>query len=937
MNNKLAELMEHLTDNSPDVVFLTETWLTSEKNNITAEVKEYGYNLLHKIRKNREKERGGGVGVLLRTTITGKQQQSKDYHSFEHNVVKIPLRDKRSMILITIYRLQYVPVGEFIDEFEEILEKFVVLYEDFVIAGDVNIHVETDDGSARRFKDLLDTYDLKQHVTGPTHVMGHTIDVIISPNKELYVSNIDIRKIDLSHHFLIEFGMNVSTSEQATKLITYRAWKDIDNKRFDQEIKEALSGMPETSDLSEKLANYNRILTEKGDKYAPPKTKEIKIKPTAPWFDGEYKSLRRERRKAEKRFRKTKSDSNKEELIRLRKETTKMAQNKKKSLISQKIDQGSSRSLYQVVNNLTDSKKSSVLPEAKTDEELANSFLQFFNQKIEKIRAKFPTQVKNEKRRRANPGIKLLSTFAPTTEDELRMIITEHGLKCSPEDPLPPEMLSTHIDTLLPFWVEIVNLSLEVGKMDGAKSAVILPLIKELNSMTNTDDFKNYRPVSNLVFIGKLIERVVDIRLQEHLNVNDLNVKEEYGYKQAHSTELLLLWVTNSLLEACDKNMPTVVLLLDLSAAFDTVDHEKLLEILEVEIGVTGVALEWFKEFLTNRTQRVKIGETYSKVELLLYGVIQGSILGPRLFNIYIRSVYKRVKPTKFEIVGFADDHQLMKQFVLQLKLTALGDDIRNCLKVIAEWMNEYFLCLNESKTKILVVAPPSIQAEIVISGVLLENSCIRFVESAKNLGVIIDNVLNFEEQIAKLVKSCFLTIRKLSKVKVYLSQQQLQTLVSSLIFSQLDYCNSLYYGLPLSIINKLQRVQNCAARLVWKNKIPFNSSLDEIYISLHWLRIKFRIIYKVLLVVYNCLHEKAPPDVAALISHSQSQRTQKLNETRALTGYGDRAFSHVGPKLWNLLPITIREEHDVIEFKKKIKSFLMTRGEEFIMWTKIR
>ena len=436
---------------------------------------------------------------------------------------------------------QYVPVSEFIDEFEDILETFVVLYEDFVIAGDVNIHVETDDGSAKRFKDLLESYDLRQHVTGPTHVMGHTIDVIMSPNKDLYVSNIDIRKIDLSHHFLIEFGVNVSPSECTTKSITYRAWKDIDNERFAQEIKEALSIRQESRSMSEKLANYNRVLKETGDKYAPPRTKEIKIKPNAPWFDGEYKSLRRERRKAEKRFRKSKSDSDKEELIRLRKETTNMAKNKKRSLISRKIDQGSSKSLYQVVNNLTDNKKSSVLPEAKTDEELANSFLQYFNQKIEKIRAKFPPQVKKEERGRANPGIKLLSTFRPTTEDELRMIITEHGLKCSPEDPLPPEMPSTHVDTLPPFWVEIVNLSLEVGKMDGTKSAVIQPLIKELNSMTNTDDFKNYRPVSNLVFIGKLIERVVDIRLQEHLNVNDLNVKEEYGYKQEHSTEMLLL------------------------------------------------------------------------------------------------------------------------------------------------------------------------------------------------------------------------------------------------------------------------------------------------------------------------------------------------------------------------------------------------------------
>ena len=224
-----------------------------------------------------------------------------------------------------------------------------------------------------------------------------------------------------------------------------------------------------------------------------------------------------------------------------------------------------------------------------------------------------------------------------------------------------------------------------------------------------------------------------------------------------------------------------------------------------------------------------------------------------------------------------------------------------------------------------------------MISGVILENSCIRFVDSAKNLGVIIDSVLNFEEQIAKLVKSCFATIRKLSQVKIYLTQQHLQTLVSSLIFSQLDYCNALYYGLPAYTINKLQRVQNCAARLVWKNKIPFSSSLDGVYDSLHWLRIRFRILYKILLMVYKCLHQKAPPDVAAMICYAQSERTMKLKETRALSSYGDRAFSHVAPKLWNILPVVIRLEHDQIEFKTKLKSFLMTRGDEYISWSKMR
>ena len=141
----------------------------------------------------------------------------------------------------------------------------------------------------------------------------------------------------------------------------------------------------------------------------------------------------------------------------------------------------------------------------------------------------------------------------------------------------------------------------------------------------------------------------------------------------------------------------------------------------------------------------MKIGDSYSEIALLLFGVIQGSILGPWLFNIYIRSVYKRVQPTQFEIVGFADDHQLIKHFLIQLRVKTLGDDIRNCLEVIADWMSEHFLCLNQSKTKILVVAPPAVKDKIEINGVIVDEGCIRFVESAKNLGVVIDSMLTVE------------------------------------------------------------------------------------------------------------------------------------------------------------------------------------------------
>ena len=124
-------------------------------------------------------------------------------------------------------------------------------------------------------------------------------------------------------------------------------------------------------------------------------------------------------------------------------------------------------------------------------------------------------------------------------------------------------------------------------------------------------------------------------------------------------------------------------LFIDLKSAFDTVDHDKLLDILEHDIGIVGIPLKWFKSFLKGRSHKVKIGEEHSELLELLYGVAQGSVLGPQLFKIYIRSLYKYIEPTKFEIEGFADDHQLIKQFLISLQVKALGVNIGNLLNYI--------------------------------------------------------------------------------------------------------------------------------------------------------------------------------------------------------------------------------------------------------------
>ena len=411
---------------------------------------------------------------------------------------------------------------------------------------------------------------------------------------------------------------------------------------------------------------------------------------------------------------------------------------------------------------------------------------------------------------------------------------------------------------------------------------------------------------------------------------NNLNEDFQYGYKKGHSTETLLVKVVNDLLIACDDQKPSIVMFLDLSAAFDTVDQTKLLKILEQDIGVEGVALKWFASFLKGRTQRVKIGNTYSEESGLNYGVAQGSVLGPNLFNIYIRSLKKYIEPSKFSIFGFADDHQLLKSFLPILQVNALGKDIRHCFHLISEWMNEYFLLLNTSKTKILVIIPPALRNTIPIQGTFINNKCVRFVQSAKNLGVILDDELSFEKQILQTVKSCFHVIRKLSKIKAFLTYEQLRTVVCACVFSKMDYCNALYFGVNSHLISKLQSVHNSVERLLRKKNGGDLTEHDYIR-KCNWLRVKERIIFKICLLVHNCLHGNAPSSLTELLVNVSSSRTLMLTQYPYKSNFGDRSFSRIGPKLWNLLPLDIRMEVNTKKFKNLLKTFLFDGSERFL------
>ena len=243
--------------------------------------------------------------------------------------------------------------------------------------------------------------------------------------------------------------------------------------------------------------------------------------------------------------------------------------------------------------------------------------------------------------------------------------------------------------------------------------------------------------------------------------------------------------------------------------------------------------------------------------------------------------------------------------------------------------MNRYFLRLNQSKTKILVLAPPSVMASIHIHGSHTDTGCIRFVTSAKNLGVWLDHILTFKTQVSKVASSCFLAIRDIAKIKSFLPRETLRILVSARVLSILDYCNSLYYDIGGKEIRKLQSVQNAAVRLVFGRYKYDRTSLAPLFRQLHWLPIKERIVFKILLIVHKCVRSVAPVSLKRLVVES-NPRTLHLVEKRSLSAYGDRAFSRAGPKLWNSLPLNIRAEGNLDNFKKLLKSYLMNHSDRF-------
>ena len=287
------------------------------------------------------------------------------------------------------------------------------------------------------------------------------------------------------------------------------------------------------------------------------------------------------------------------------------------------------------------------------------------------------------------------------------------------------------------------------------------------------------------------------------------------SYRQFHSTETALLKVQNDILLNIDQQEVTL-LVLDLSAAFDTIDHEILIDTLESEFGVIGNALKWIKSFLSHRKQRIKIKQEFSTNFTLSCGVLQRSCLGPVLFLLYVSQLFQIINKHLPSSHGYADDTQLYLSFspdspVVQDQAIQI---ISNCINEVPAWLVSRKLMFTDTKTEFLIIGTRQQLAKVSIDSISVGDADIKPAQNVRNLGSWFDKHMSMDVHVGKVCSKAFRGLYNMRQIRKYLSIESTKTFVHAFVTSHLHYCNSLLFGISQYQIKRLQQVLNAAARI---------------------------------------------------------------------------------------------------------------------------
>lgn len=912
-----------------DIVAITETWIQHGQEQLAPAVP--GYKYLGTPRPSAMRGgRGGGLAFYCKHCI-GARRVAHPAAQIEQMWLRVTVNSHR-IIIGTAYRPNWVNVDTFLDALTESITSFSN-YDYIVLLGDFNINMLHENHSMTlKLKTFLHCLGLEQVVKEPTHYSVNSeslIDVVCTnaPTQDVCVTNIT----GSLGHAMITVTLPIKRTKPPPKTMTFRAYKDIDMNAFNSDLHsldwDSVLGMDSVDNM---VMSFNSLLLSLFNKHAPIKTVKIRQDHSLPWITDTIKIMIKKRNEAHVRHRQTKLEEHKKYYLEFKKLVVHSIWNEKRAYYNYNINShyNDSKILWKNLKKtiLTDSKNRDCLPDHLNNPNAINdNFLTVPGG--DKISVS--TLSYFEFHRYGDTTF----TLRPVNESDVAKYIMSISTNAVGVDGIGKDMIVLSLPCILPVITAIVNKSILSGEVpDLWKSALVNPLPK----VDNPSQFKDLRPISILPFLSKVLEKAVYTQLSQYVENNNILPMLQSGFRKGMGTVTALLDVVDNILAEQDCGKGTCLVLLDFSRAFDSIDVPLLLSKLSY-YGLDHDALSWFHNYLSGRTQSVKIVKEDGSLLIsdqrpLTRGVPQGSILGPLLFIIYGADIIKAIKHCKYHL--YADDVQLYLSAPprdFSQSVCKLNEDLDS----IAKWADKNGLLLNPQKSKFMILGSKNqINTILDINPILeINQSPIERVDEAKNLGIIIDSHLRFESHIKNLVKSCFFRLKVLYKIRNLLSEKVRVTLCESLVLSVLNYGDIVYGARLQSKTRRLvQRVQNACCRFCYS--IPPRSHITPYLNKTSTLSMSSRRHLHLACLLFDVLKYKKPDYLFSRIKISTFHERHGTRSTRRclLEAHPHRtaafkgSFRYLATKCWNNIPPPLRRLKTKQTFKLHCRKLLLEK-----------
>jgi hypothetical protein len=906
-----------------------ETFLSTKY--ADAEITINGYNCE---RRDRIAGAKGGIVVYVKDNIDYVRRLDIEESNVESIWMELYSKHHRNILCGFIYRSPSEKVS-WMDNFEKQLYIVKKYPSKLLIFGDFNMDLLKMKNTSK-WNILINSYDLNQIVQKPTRICSSTETLIdhVYTSTDVDIQEMNVPKVALSDHFpvVVTVGKLNSDKNGTHKIIQYRGKPKISENQIIQSVRDKLLELNMNCGVNHGVNTFTNVLSESYNRYRPIIQKRIKNEHKVPWINDKVRHAMRQRDKM-------KSHGNTRKYKWWRNYCVKLIRANKKyhyqSII--KNANGDPKKLWSHISGFSKTKNNGSLKALSVNDETVTdkcTMANLLNNHFATVSSKLlgpnntndkytvPAKLKDYIQRNKLSNEKFV--IPPVSENFVKeQLLALNTKKSTGNDGINAGFLRLCTPSIVSTVTNLINDSIQTSVFPTAwKIAKVTALLKG----GKATELNNYRPISILSTVSKIIERHVYNHMYSYFCENKLMSDNQSGFRAGFSCETCLLKMTTKWYQALDKGDIIGCVALDLSKAFDVLNFNILLKKLEA-YGCHDNVIKWFYSYLQGRKQYVKIGDITSGMLNLENGVPQGSILGPLIFSIYINDMPLCLEYVHVDL--YADDTTL---YFVAKDVSDVEKFLAHDLNNFTQWCFKNKLVINKQKSKCILIysRQRARYLEKETLSLFIDNTKLECVEKIKILGLIIDKNLTWQHHINNLCQKLSLLVGLLWRIRSFLTYEMKLLFYNSFILSRMDYCICIWGGASNIYLDKLYKLQKRAARIILNIDL-MEMETDCMFNTLKWMDIYQRIYFKRSIYMYEIFYNLLPFYIVDMFVLKESTNyvlrsnknifnfsTQKPN-----TESYKRSFLYNGTTLWNKLSDSVKQIKSVNQFKHALKSHI--------------